>query len=454
MLAASALLALGLPPFALAADLFVGPGSSGAPFQSIGAAVQAAQAGDVIFVAPGAYTETATVVIDKPLTLLGSGHTNTRLSGLPGFPGEIPVPLVIQNLGPGAEVRVVGIKLRSVPDFGEGLTAVRITSCLGPVVLADVESLGGGGFTTGQGIAVIEGSSQVLLDDCTFVAGASFTSAVAGENALFVQSSDVHVNGCTLVGGDGNYVAAYGTKQGGNGIQAFGSTVRLSRSIVFGGHGGGNTPIGPVPGPAGNGGAAVLASNSSVLVRGGSGNGLFGGAGGVATGSAVPSLGLGASAVDVSFGSTATTTPDAVLQAGANGGGGVTAPAVLSVGGVWTQLPEARATLGVLPKRASLGAKASLSLGGPPSAVALTFLSFGQGVGLGLPGFPGQIVLPLGASLALAPVSLGASGVASLLVPIPSFPALVGKSLVLQQLAVGPAGAQSVSAPALVAIVP
>src|ERR1700761_1068190 len=62
---------LGTRQSAMAATLFVNPGGTPAAYPTIGAAVIRAQAGDIIYVAPGVYHED--VIIGKQLSLVGSG---------------------------------------------------------------------------------------------------------------------------------------------------------------------------------------------------------------------------------------------------------------------------------------------------------------------------------------------------------------------------------------------
>jgi hypothetical protein len=62
---------MGTRQSAMAATLYVNPGGTPAAYPTIGAAVIRAQAGDIIYVAPGVYHED--VIIGKQLSLVGSG---------------------------------------------------------------------------------------------------------------------------------------------------------------------------------------------------------------------------------------------------------------------------------------------------------------------------------------------------------------------------------------------
>ena len=73
--------AISWTPFsALASTLFVNPDGSPGAYATIGAAVGAAQAGDIIYVAPGRYPEDVT--IGKPLSLVGSGRGRSVINAI------------------------------------------------------------------------------------------------------------------------------------------------------------------------------------------------------------------------------------------------------------------------------------------------------------------------------------------------------------------------------------
>jgi nitrous oxidase accessory protein NosD len=73
--------AMSCTPFsALASTLFVNPDGSPGAYATVGAAVGAAQAGDIIYVAPGRYHEDVT--IGKPLSLVGSGRGRSVINAI------------------------------------------------------------------------------------------------------------------------------------------------------------------------------------------------------------------------------------------------------------------------------------------------------------------------------------------------------------------------------------
>lgn len=77
--AAAILAALGLTGHALlvAQTITVGPAGSGAMFSQIQDGIAAAPAGGIVLVAAGAYVDSRTLQIDKPLTLLEAGSAST-----------------------------------------------------------------------------------------------------------------------------------------------------------------------------------------------------------------------------------------------------------------------------------------------------------------------------------------------------------------------------------------
>ena len=73
-----ALLTAGMGHFAIAKSLCVNPGGSSGCYSTIGAAVAAASPNDQVDIGPGQYAED--VVINKPLSLIGSGAASTIIN--------------------------------------------------------------------------------------------------------------------------------------------------------------------------------------------------------------------------------------------------------------------------------------------------------------------------------------------------------------------------------------
>ncbi len=445
---ALAALLLALP--AVADTLIVGPPGSGADFEGIAEAIESAAPGDTVLVLAGDYQGFKTLVIDKPLALIGAGSAVTKYSALPDFPLEAPLPLLVRDLAPGEEVRVAGLKLRSFASLLDGPTVAVVQDCEGPVTLADVSGNGSPALWGGSGVAQVRGSSQVLLDGCSFQSLPAGQQTASAQPGLLVENSEIHVNACSLTGAAGVAMSTGPTTDGAPGIEAVGSLVRLSRSIVNGGAGGGNILF-LTSTQVTDGGPALSGAASTFYARGGTGNALVGGKGGVGEVSGSPIYGAGSPAIVLATDSVATTTPDVAVQAGADGDGVVTAPAV-AASGTWVELLERMALLAVEPTVVAPGAIASVELGGEPGALHLTFFAFAQGPVLVVPGVPGVVVLPLGGFASLPAATLGPGGEASLPVLVPEVPELAGVSLVVQGLGVSPLGTLSISAPSLVAI--
>lgn len=428
---------------ATAADtLLVGPPGSGAPYESIQAAVDAAQPGDAVCVLAGTYLEPEGVRIEKPLSLLGAGAASTVLEATPDlFVWEGVIPVVVHGLAAGEEVRVAGFTLVSTAlgPVG-GCTLAEVSACAGPVVLADLAGAGFGAVGPGAGAIHVSGSSQVLLDRCAIVGGQRGTIA---QPALGVESSGVHVNACTLLGGSRKQTLDKGA-DGTFALIAVDSTVRLAATSASGGVAYGFTILGdPAPG---DGGPALHALGSVIHVTGGAGN--------LLSGSAGVNEGVGAPAAVLDATSILRTAADVELAAGADGDGAVTAPVLELEGGLWSQLKERLAGLTLLPTVASPGGEIAVAPSGEPAAVCLTAFSLGQDPALAIPGVPGLALLDAEAFALLATSVLDAAGDASFAVAIPPVDDLAGLSVLLQDLCLSPSGLASFSAPALVAIVP
>jgi hypothetical protein len=342
------LLFLATAASATAADtLLVGPPGSGAPYGSIQAAVDAAQPGDAVCVLAGVYVEPAGVRIEKPLSLLGAGAESTVLEAHPdGFVWDGVIPVVIHGLAPGEEVRVAGFTLASeaLGPVG-GCTLAEVSSCAGPVVLADVKGAGLGIVGQGVGAIHVSGSSQVLLERCALV---------GGSRPLTLDK-----------GADGTYA-----------LTALDSTVRLAATSAIGGSAFGTTILGDPA--AADGGSALRALSSTIHVTGGAGN--------LLSGSAGVNEGLGAPAAVLDAASILRTAADVELAAGADGDGAVTAPVLELGGGLWSQLKERLAGLAVVPTQSSAGGEVAVALSGEPAAVCLAAFSLGQDPALAIPG--------------------------------------------------------------------
>ena len=128
---AIACLALALAPAAFN-DHWVGPLGSGHPYQTIQAAVDAAQPGDRVFVETGDY---GSVVIDKAIQLSGRNSGQTRILAPAGS-----IPIDIVGDGSNMIVRLSNFELGTAPGVDASPPAfVRATNVLGPMEFCDVK---------------------------------------------------------------------------------------------------------------------------------------------------------------------------------------------------------------------------------------------------------------------------------------------------------------------------
>ena len=319
----TALLAIfGLSPFVHGETLTVGQSGSGADFDSVQEAVLSAQPGDVILVASGTYS--GAIQIDKALTILGAGSETTTLRAFPSGPADIPLPLMVQNLGAGEEVRVGGLTLQSVGSGTETAAALTVDSCAGPVAVFDLVGVGGNTPDGPSSAVRVVNSAQVAIHDCAFEALPT-SGDLPAIPALIVESSIVSVSNSRLEGGAGPpLVLSSIPNDGAPALVMNDSTVRMADSTLLGGAGVTSGIFGP-PMTVTNGAAAIEATGSTVFIRGRNSE-LIGGQGGVALIGGKSQFGKGGSALLLDTLSNATATPLAILSPGANGDDIVTTP--------------------------------------------------------------------------------------------------------------------------------
>lgn len=429
---------------AAAQTVTVGPPGSGAMFASIQAGIDAAPPGGVVLVAAGSYAAPATLTIDKPLTLLGAGSLSTTYTAQgPGSPSGMVLPLRITGLSAGEQVRVSGMRLVAwnvASIISHARLAFEVLDCAGPVALSDLVVTASFGYAGGyfEASAVVRDAAMVTLDRCTIDATSLIGLAPA---ALRVVRSLVHVNACSFLGSQAPNSSTNGL-DGGPGIVAINSMVRVARSDIRGGAG---VPVGfPAPNPAGtDGGAAIDASNSDVLVRGGPGNELRGGPG---TGG-----GLGGAAVFVDPASLVATTPDVVAVAGLDGNLLASTPAIDGPG-LHAPLAFPLATIAAAAPLVAPGGVAHLALDGEPLAACLPLLALGASTGFSLPGVLGLFTVDPTGIVTLPVAALDAAGAGVALLPVPPSLSLAGIVVHAQSLSFAPSGWISVSGPTTFAV--
>lgn len=359
-------------------------------------------------------------------------------------PGTLPLPLRVTGLPPGQQVVVAGLTLRAQIQGGFAAALAVVDDCAGPVVLAD---LAGSGSSTAafpaSGNVVVQDCVAVTIDACDFSANAI---AAPPPPALRVERSLVHVQQSRLDGGAAPAVLpATPAHDGAPGVRAIDAILRVARSEIRGGAG---AQVGflSTPTAATQGGAAIHATNSQVLLRGGTGNQLLGGRGGTAIAGGVPLSGPGGPAVHVDATSLLAPTADVILVGGLDGHQQISAPPVAGPG-AYSPLPFALASIGVASTLVPRGSPLGLQLGGEAGSLAASFLSLRQVAPHPLPGVLGLAALDP-ADLALLPLAaLDSNGQGNVSATLGSSPQLVGITAHVQSLVFAPFGLVSVSAP-------
>lgn len=435
----------------LAGTVTVGPLGSGAAFTEIAPALAAAMPGDKILIEPGQYQAVGTLVVDKPLTILGAGSATTRFDALAGNPFDQPLPLSITGLGAGEEVRIVGLTLGSKVFGGNGSATLVVSDCVGPVVIADV--VNGGPAITASALALVQvrNSDQVLFDHCSFLASATGNGSTAPTTGMRIEDSRVYVNNSMVRGASAATMFQPGVaSDGAPGIHAINSAVRVSRSSVLGGAGTFNSLF-FTPTNLTEGAAAVFVENSQVYARGGVGNLLQGGRGGVAIINGVTQSGAGGPAVELTATAFLSTVGDTVAKAGINFDGTLTTSVVVG-DGVWLPFPDRYATLASASTLVAPGSIATFEIGGSNGGSAFTYYSLNQTPAFALPGAYGEVLLTVTGLQPLQPKILDGIGQASIDVAVPAQAGLIGVSVLAQTLTASTNGELSFSAPTLVAI--
>lgn len=449
LLARLALGFLAFSPLATAGTITVSPTGTGTDFSALSDAISAAQPGDLILVQAGAYSEATTLLIDKPLSIVGVGSASLSYTALSAFAGDDPLTLRIRNLGPGEAVRIVGLQLRSSSATGPGSTLAVIENNAGPVTLIDVMGSGGFAPVPGSGVVQVLSSDQVLLAGCRFSGElGSFTLGLA-QPGLRVMDSFVQLDDCTIQGGTGKYKGGPVGPSGSPGIEVVGSELHVATSVVTGGNGA--WPLFTFPARPGIGGPGVSAEASVVHLRGGAGVYLGGGQGGLGQVGGLPVYGVGGPALHVGPLAVVTTTPDVPLVPGADGDGATTTAPVDALG-VWSPGPDRLATLSLSDNLVSSGGAVSLTMGAEPGSLALPYFSLGLTPAFALSGIPGVIVLDPLQAIGLTPQVLGGTGLATSVQRIPGDPVFRGLVVHLQVVTSDPAGLVSISVPGALAI--
>lgn len=429
-----------------AGTLTVGPTGSGADFDNVALAVAAASAGDVVLVAAGDYVSGETLLVDKPITLLGAGADQTALVVSTSPLEAAKLPLRITGIAADQKLVVAGFSLESSQSMnGSASLMLEALDCAGPLVLSDLKGAEGASIVPGQGFVTLTNCGEVTLDRCTLPSVLAPDVSVAELAGLSVLDSNVQINDSNIGGMASTALGPIKTASDGSpGIRVAGSSVSVSRSLVRGGNG--SVPFLFIsPDVLTMGGPGVLVESGTLSLRGG-GTSVRGGSGGAAVIGAQTVGGAGAAGVWVATGAAVSTAADVAILAGADFGGPVTSPAIAG-GGAQSAFAEALATLASSPKLLAPGDTHTYTFGGPPGGVALSFYSFQQVSPFSLAGVEGHVVLDPAALIPLPKRTLDAAGSASLPTTVPPTASLVGATVLVQAATLAPSGTLSVSAP-------
>lgn len=248
--------------------LVVGPAGSGPSFNSIQAAVDAAQDGDLVLVK--ATSSSAPIsIVGKSITLAWDG------AGSYSQYAFAPYGLRIANIAAGQHVVVRGIGLDADPEVSNGESAL-FEQCAGLVWYerAQIES--------SHAALALQSCASVVLSHAELSVPYAGTGALPGASALTAVASSVHAYRGLLLGGDGKH--AYEQQPATSG--GSGATVQLSQLLLTGvearGGKGGNmylkdSPFVCKPGADGGAGIELLDAACSGYRLGAA---LYGGAGG------------------------------------------------------------------------------------------------------------------------------------------------------------------------------
>jgi hypothetical protein len=252
------LLAAALPAVASAATWTVGPVGSGADFNSIQAAIDAASPGDTLLIYYSS-PKYGPFVVDKPLRLIGQGFNHVIVQGTPA-PGEFSVAQV-RDIPAGQEVVIAGLGLRgSGPAWTATPSAplLDVRNNAGRVVLHRVAASDTSGSVF-ESVARIEGSDFVVLSACNLDA---VSAAPLSAPALRIDQSTVWMTSGIYRGGRAFSTSA--PVAGADAVIVEDSTLRATNAVLTGGR------AGSLPGPCpGDGpGPIGLASGDALDVRG------------------------------------------------------------------------------------------------------------------------------------------------------------------------------------------
>lgn len=408
------------------ADITVGPSGSGAQYDQIADAITAAPAGETLRVAPGTYQP---FVLDKPLTILGAGSDVVVIDIAQGS-NEGAVDVV--GIPAGQRATISGLAITDQAASRDG--RIEITDCAGRVHLLDVVSEAVYGVTSYSDEATlrVSNSSAVVCEHCVFVGLRSHWPQewMQGSPGVHALQSRVWLNDCVLVGGRGN------DGHGGAGLLAQnGSFVHATRTMIEGGDGGAHFGFEwwDIYGYSGE--EAVTVDASTVVLAGGDGNMVRGGAGHPVDGI---NWSGGGAAVLLIGGSVLRTAPDTALENGVNGDGSITtAPAVHNppLGGS-SEIAETsrRSILGTADPVVAPGGNVVVNAAGEPGAQHMVFASPFAIAPLEVPGLGQHVHLEGALAIPITVLTLDGTGTGGFAVTLPNLTGLTGLEFVMQSI--------------------
>lgn len=441
--------------FVLTAALIASPSAtqtwtvapSGADFDQIQAAVDAAQPDDLILVAPGTY---APFEVGKPLRIVGSGSGEVVVEN----PAYAPLdPLLgdwhavrIHGIAQWQQVLLSGMELRgNAPlwplDAPEN-SAVRVEGCAGVVQLHDVHARSEDGLALTSALHV-EDCAWLLVQSCT-IDGNADEGLGAG---LFARNAAVWISNSVLIGGGWGDGINGGPTPGEPGLSLEDAHASVWRSSSTGGNGG--------SGPIFTGTFVGFAGGDGILARGASTLELFGGAGSAVT---AGEMGLCDACTGVAFtagaGLSLRDDTEALVSSSVAITPGLSEPPVELLGQATFALgDEHYPTFEVVPASAQPGELFVLAFDGAPNSVGLLLNSLSAFLPLPIDGVQGAFALsPFDNYFVLTGYATDAEGDALLAAQAPSNPAHVGLELWFQTLELS--GQLGFSNPALFMIRP